>query len=85
MPTKSYSDPDFSIDPLPRDGASIVKLAARSMFDSFSDMAQGMMLVDRSGRVVWINQAHKRFLPALGFDRAEDFVCRYDVWHHCCG
>jgi len=61
---------------LPLDAGGILKLAARSMFELFSDMAQGMMLVDRSGRVVWINDAYKRFLPALGFERAEDFVGR---------
>jgi transcriptional regulator with PAS, ATPase and Fis domain len=61
---------------LPRDAESILKLAARSMFDLFSDLAQGMMLVDRSGRVVWINEAYKRFLPALGFESAEQFVGR---------
>ncbi len=61
---------------LPRDAASILKLAARSMFDLFSSMSQGMMLVDRSGRVVWINDSYKRFLPALGFEKAEDFVGR---------
>ena len=46
------------------------------MFDLFSTLAQGMMLVDRGGRVVWINEAYKKFLPALGFDRVEDFVGR---------
>jgi transcriptional regulator with PAS, ATPase and Fis domain len=61
---------------LPLDGETIVKLAARSMFELFSDMAQGMMLVDRAGRVVWINEAYKKFLPALGFERVEDFVGR---------
>ena len=61
---------------LPRDAASILKLAGRSMFDLFADAAQGMMLVDRTGRVVWINEAYKRFLPALGVEREEDFVGR---------
>jgi transcriptional regulator with PAS, ATPase and Fis domain len=46
------------------------------MFDLFSSMAQGMMLVDRAGRVVWINDSYKRFLPALGFAREQDFVGR---------
>ncbi len=59
---------------LPRDAESVLKLAARSMFDLFSTMSEGMMLVDRGGRVVWINDSYKRFLPALGFERAEDFV-----------
>ncbi|MBM3367469.1 MAG: PAS domain-containing protein [Betaproteobacteria bacterium] len=59
---------------LPRDAASVLKLAARSMFDLFSSMSEGMMLVDRAGRVVWINDQYKRLLPALGFAREEDFV-----------
>ena len=54
----------------------ILELAARSMFDLFSNLSQGMMLVDRAGRVVWINESYKRFLPALGFERPEDFVGR---------
>ena len=61
---------------LPLDGEAILKLAAHSMFQLFSNVAQGMMLVDRTGRVVWINEAYKKFLPALGFERAEDFVGR---------
>jgi transcriptional regulator with PAS, ATPase and Fis domain len=46
------------------------------MFDLFSSMSEGMMLVDRAGRVVWINDSYKKFLPALGFEKAEDFVGR---------
>ncbi|MCX8004373.1 MAG: sigma 54-interacting transcriptional regulator [Burkholderiaceae bacterium] len=61
---------------LPSDADSILKLAARSLFDLLSSAAQGMLLVDRGGRVVWINDAYKRFLPALGFAREEDFVGR---------
>ncbi|MGQ0511003.1 MAG: sigma-54 interaction domain-containing protein [Betaproteobacteria bacterium] len=61
---------------LPKDAASVLKLAARSMFDLFSSMSEGMMLVDRAGRVVWVNDQYKRFLPALGFAREEDFVGR---------
>lgn len=63
-------------DALPRDSVSVLKLAARSMFDLFSSMSEGMMLVDRECRVVWINDGYKRFLPALGFEREEDFVGR---------
>jgi len=61
---------------LPLEADAILKLAARSMFDLFASMSQGMMLVDRSGRVVWINDSYKQFLPALGIERAEDFVGR---------
>ncbi len=61
-------------DTLPRDAQSILELAARSMFELFANASEGMMLVDRSARVVWINDQYKRFLPALGFPRVEDFV-----------
>lgn len=61
-------------DGLPLDGQRILELAARSMFDLFANASEGMLLVDRDARVVWINEQYKRFLPALGFERAEDFV-----------
>ncbi len=54
----------------------ILQLAARSMFEHFSRTAEGMLLVDREARVVWINDAYRKFLPALGFARSEDFVGR---------
>lgn len=59
---------------LPRDAQSILELAARSMFDLFANASEGMLLVDRNGRVVWVNEQYKRFLPALGYERVEDFV-----------
>jgi transcriptional regulator with PAS, ATPase and Fis domain len=59
---------------LPSDAASILELAARSMFDLFASASEGMLLVDRDARVVWINEQYRRFLPALGFQREEDFV-----------
>ncbi len=61
-------------DTLPRDGQSILELAARSMFDLFANASEGMLLVDREARVVWINDQYRRFLPALGFERESDFV-----------
>src|SRR5687767_10407977 len=59
---------------LPLDGQRILELAARSMFDLFANASEGMLLVDRQARVVWINDQYKRFLPALGFQKVEDFV-----------
>ena len=61
-------------DSLPRDAQSILELAARSMFDLFANASEGMILVDKQARVVWINDQYKRFLPALGFERIEDFI-----------
>jgi transcriptional regulator with PAS, ATPase and Fis domain len=59
---------------LPLDGQRILELAARSMFDLFANASEGMLLVDRDARVVWINDQYKRFLPALGYAKVEDFV-----------
>jgi transcriptional regulator with PAS, ATPase and Fis domain len=44
------------------------------MFDLFANASEGMLLVDRDARVVWVNEQYKRFLPALGYARVEDFV-----------
>ncbi|MBX3645403.1 MAG: sigma 54-interacting transcriptional regulator [Rubrivivax sp.] len=52
----------------------MLKLAAKSMFDVFASTAMGSMLVDRQHRIVWISESYKQFLPALGFDSAEQFV-----------
>jgi transcriptional regulator with PAS, ATPase and Fis domain len=59
---------------LPSDAGGILELAARSMFDLFDGASEGMLLVDRDARVVWINDQYRRFLPALGFEREADFV-----------
>ena len=59
---------------LPTDGQIILSLAARSLFDVFANASEGMLLVDRSATVVWINDHYRRYLPALGFEREEDFV-----------
>ncbi len=48
---------------LPHDAEGILALAARSMFHLFSSISQGMFLVDRGGRIVWVNEGYKP-LPA---------------------
>jgi transcriptional regulator with PAS, ATPase and Fis domain len=64
------------VDPIaiPLSDEQMLKLAARSMFDVFASTAMGMMVVDRQHRIVWISEGYKQFLPALGFDHAEQFV-----------
>jgi transcriptional regulator with PAS, ATPase and Fis domain len=74
MPHTASTQTSRPAPALPRDAQSILELAARSMFDLFANASQGMMLVDREARVVWINDQYRRFLPALGFEREEDFV-----------
>ena len=61
---------------LPQDTESLLKLAARSMFDLYAQTVQSMMVVDRAHRVVWISEGYKRFLPALGFAGSHEFVRR---------
>jgi transcriptional regulator with PAS, ATPase and Fis domain len=59
---------------LPADADGVLKLAAQSMFDVFAQTALGMMVVDRKHRIVWISEGYKRFLPALGFASAQEFI-----------
>jgi len=59
---------------LPADVDGVLRLAAQSMFEHFAEAAQGMMLLDREHRIVWINDGYKRFLPALGFGSETEFV-----------
>ncbi len=59
---------------LPQDTDSLLKLAAQSMFDLYAQTVQGMMVVDREHRIVWISEGYKRVLPALGFAGESDFV-----------
>jgi transcriptional regulator with PAS, ATPase and Fis domain len=74
LPSTSAPELPIASSALPRDVQSILELAARSMFDLFANASEGMLLVDRDARVVWINDQYRRFLPALGFEREEDFV-----------
>ena len=59
---------------LPRSADAVLQLAAHTMFDTLAQAAQGMMVVDRGHRIVWISEGYKRFLPALGFEREDQFV-----------
>lgn len=61
---------------LPLDAQGILELAARSMFHLFSNISQGMFLVDKAGRVVWVNEGYRRFLPDLGVGSVNQFVGR---------
>ena len=58
---------DLPASALPQDSAGVLMLAAQSMFDTLAATAQGMLVVDREHRIVWISDGYKRFLPALGF------------------
>ncbi|MFZ5550448.1 MAG: sigma-54 interaction domain-containing protein [Pseudomonadota bacterium] len=74
MPRKT--PPTAATASLPQDADQVLRLAAQSMFDIFAQTALGMMVVDRQHRIVWISEGYKHFLPALGFEREQDFVGR---------
>ena len=59
---------------LPVDATGILALAARSMFHLFSSLSQGIFLVARGGRIVWVNEGYQRFLPALCFTPVDQFL-----------
>ena len=59
---------------MPQEADGLLKLAAQSMSDLYAQTVQGMMVVDREHRVVWISEGYKRFLPALGFAGEHEFV-----------
>jgi transcriptional regulator with PAS, ATPase and Fis domain len=61
---------------IPQDVDGLLRLAAQSMFDVLARSTEGMMVIDREHRVVWISDGYKRFLPALGFSDAQEFVGR---------
>ena len=61
---------------LPLDADGVLRLAARTLFEQLASTAQGMMVLDREHRVVWISEGYKRFLPALGFGSEAEFVGR---------
>ena len=61
---------------IPQDVEALLRLAAQSMFDVLARSTEGMMVVDREHRIVWISEGYKRFLPALGFADETEFVGR---------
>jgi transcriptional regulator with PAS, ATPase and Fis domain len=64
------------IPELPFDTDGVLRMAAQSLFDVLAQAAEGMMVVDRQHRIVWISDGYKRFLPALGFGSETEFVGR---------
>jgi len=58
------------------DTERILRQAASSFFDLLSEMCEGIMVVDRAGRLVWINDRYERYLNALGFAVPADVLGR---------
>src|SRR5580765_7566186 len=56
---------------MPADADSVLKLAAQSMLETLAATAMGMMVVDRSHRIVWISEGYKQCLPALEHEESD--------------
>lgn len=54
----------------------ILRLAAASLFDHLSEMCEGILVVDKDANIVWINDRYRRYLPTLGYTRAEEVLGR---------
>ena len=75
MPPPATPSINSSMTTLPIDADSVLKLAAQSMFETLAATAMGMLVVDRSHRIVWTSEGYKQFLPALEHEES-DFVGR---------
>lgn len=58
------------------DADGVLRLAAQSLFSVLAEAVEGMLVVDRHHRILWISDGYKRFLPALGFADVTEFVGR---------
>jgi transcriptional regulator with PAS, ATPase and Fis domain len=61
---------------VPNDQESILRLAAASLFEHMSAMCEGILLVDREARVIWISDRYERYLPTLGFRNSAEMLGR---------
>ena len=58
------------------DSERILRQAAATFFDHLSEMCEGIMVVDRDARLVWINDRYERYLSALGFSSPAEVLGR---------
>ena len=58
------------------DSDRILRQAASTFFDHLTEMCEGIMMVDRAGRLVWISDRYERYLNALGFSSPAEVLGR---------
>ncbi len=78
LPPPHRSSATGVIQPLEtlKDGNAILRIAAQSFFELLSDMCEGILVIDRRGKVVWVNERYERYLPTLGFSSPEKMIGR---------
>ena len=58
------------------DSDRILRQAASTFFAHLTEMCEGIMMVDRAGRLVWISDRYERYLNALGFSSPAEVLGR---------
>src|SRR5690606_19057464 len=56
------------------DSDRVLRLAAETFFDHLSEMCEGILVVDKSARIVWVNDRWERNIANLGFSSAADII-----------
>ncbi len=68
--------------PMPRsldafhDSDRVLRLAAETFFDHLSEMCEGILVVDKSARIVWVNDRWQRNMASLGFSTTDEIIGR---------
>ena len=58
------------------DSDRVLRLAAETFFDHLSEMCEGILVVDKSARVVWVNDRWQRNMASLGFSTTDQIIGR---------
>ena len=56
------------------DSDRVLRLAAETFFDHLSEMCEGILVVDKSARVVWVNDRWQRNIASLGFSSLDEII-----------
>ena len=56
------------------DSDRVLRLAAETFFDHLSEMCEGILVVDKSARIVWVNDRWQRNIASLGFSNADEII-----------
>jgi len=58
------------------DSDRLLRLAAQTFFDQLSEMCEGILVVDKAARIVWIDDRWQRNIQSLGFNDPGEIIGR---------
>ena len=58
------------------DSDRLLRLAAQTFFDQLSEMCEGILVVDKAARIVWIDDRWQRNIQSLGFSDPGEIIGR---------